>query len=215
MVDDAERLAKHLTANADQRGYSEGYQRGLAEGRAEGTRLGRDEALQQAAAEARALSERWVAAIDQWEARRERMFAEAREDVVRFAFALAERIVHRVVRVDASIVRDQLAVSLRLLGRPTALQISVNPEDRPVVEAILPDVKAALGRSTHVHLHDDPALERGGCVLATVGGYVDASIQTQLDRMAESLLRAGQLAQPPLASKTQQALGGPSAHKTP
>ena len=195
-VEDAERLARHLTANADQKGHAEGYARGLAEGKAEGARVGRDEACQQAQADLQALSERWLAAIEQWESRRERLHAEAREDVLRFAFALTERIIHRLVRVDPAIVRDQLTAALRLLSKPSALQVSVHPDDRAVIESVMPEVRASLGRSAHVHLHDDPAIERGGCVLATVGGYVDATITTQLDRMAEALLRDGRIVQP-------------------
>jgi flagellar assembly protein FliH len=192
-VEEAERLARHLTANADHKGYADGHARGMAEGRAEGMRAGREEALQQTRAETQELTQRWLAAIEQWEARRERLHADAREDVLRFAFALGERIVHRLVRVDPTIVRDQMTAALKLLSRPSALQISVHPDDRGVIEEVLPEVKTALGRSAHVHLHDDPAIERGGCVLGTACGYVDASIETQLDRLAEALLRNGRL----------------------
>lgn len=192
-IDEAERKARHLTANADQIGRTEGYERGLAEGRADGLVQGRGEALQGAQVDFAALATRWAQTLDQWEARRDGMLDEAREDVLRFAFALAERIVHRLVRADPAIVRDQLIEALKHLARPTALQISVHPEDRSTIAAVMPEVTAALGRSAHVHLHDDPALERGGCVLATAGGYVDASIATQLDRLAEALLREGRL----------------------
>ncbi len=193
VVDDAERLAKHLTANADQKGHNDGYQRGLQEGRTEGMRLGREEALRQARTEFEMLSQRWLAAIEQWDCSRERMHAAAREDVLRFAFALGERVVHRLLRVDPTIVRDQMTAALKLLGRPSALQISVHPDDRATIEDMMPEVKAAVGRAAHVRLHDDPAIERGGCTLATTSGYVDASIATQLDRLAEALLLDGRL----------------------
>jgi hypothetical protein len=121
-------------------------------------RAGREEALQQARAELQALSERWLAAIEQWEIRRERLQADAREDVLQLAFALGERIVHRLLRVDSTIVRDQLIAALRLIGRPSALQVSVHPDDRAVIEEVMPDVHAVLGRSAHVHLADDPAI---------------------------------------------------------
>jgi flagellar assembly protein FliH len=162
-----------------------------------------------------AMSQRWLAAIDQWENRRERMHAEACEDVLRFAFALGERVVHRLLRVDPSIVRDQMAVALRSLGRPSGLQISINPDDRGLIEQALPDVKSALGRTAHVHLHDDPAVERGGCVLATTGGYVDATIDTQLDRLAEALLREGRLITRTAPAGTAKVAPAPTAHDAP
>jgi flagellar assembly protein FliH len=196
-VEEAERRAAHLTANADQKGHVEGFQRGMLEGREKGLRDGRDEALAESRERFAAIAERWTAAIDEWEANRERLFDEAREDVLRFAFALAERVVHRLVRADANIVADQMRTALEHLSRPTVLQVSIHPDDRASVEQTMPDVAASLGRSAHVHLHDDPTLDRGGCVVATAGGYVDASIATQLDRLAEALLREGRLIEKP------------------
>jgi flagellar assembly protein FliH len=193
MLDEAERKAAHLTANADHIGHAQGHARGLAEGLESGRREGREQALQEGRAELTQLAQRWNDAIVDWEARRDRLFDEGREDVLRFAFAMGERIVHRMIRADPGIVRDQLIAALKHLSRPTALQVSVHPDDRAVIEAVLPEVASALGRGTHMHLHDDLSIDRGGCVVATAGGYVDASLATQLDRMAEALLRDGRL----------------------
>jgi flagellar assembly protein FliH len=193
LAEDAQRRASHLTASADQTGHAAGFERGLQEGREQGRQEGRDEALHAAQAELAALSQRWQAAIEDWEQRRERMHASAREDVLKFAFALGERVARRLLAADPTIVRDQLIEALKLLNRPTALQIAVHPDDRAIVEQVMPEVAATLGRAAHVQVHDDPAIERGGCVLATAGGYVDASISTQLDRLAEALLHEGRL----------------------
>jgi flagellar assembly protein FliH len=190
---EADHRARAMTARADEMGRAAGYARGLEEGREAGIRAGREEALQQARGEAAALAERWHAALLEWEASRQRMHDEAREDVLKFAFALAERITHRLLRADSSIVRDQLLNALRLVTRPTSLQITVHPQDRALVQRIMPEICEAIGHSTEVRLQDDPQLARGGCVLATRGGYVDASIASQLDRMAEALLREGRL----------------------
>lgn len=199
IIEEAERRAAHLTADADQKGHAQGFQRGMLEGREKGVREGRDHALAESRERFAAIAERWTAAIDDWDAQRERLFDEAREDVLRFAFALGERVVHRLVRADASIVADQMRKALQHLSRPTVLQVSVHPEDRAVVEQVLPEVTGSLARSAHLHLHDDPTIDRGGCVVATAGGYVDASLATQLDRMAEALLREGRLIErPPL-----------------
>lgn len=193
VLDESTRKAAHLTANADQLGHAQGYARGLAQGLEQGRREGREQALDEARTELKQLAKRWTQAIDDWEARRERLLEEARDDVLRFAFALGERIVHRLVRADPSIVRDQLIEALKRLSRPSALQVSVHPDDRAVIDQVLPEVASALGRSAHVHVYDDPTIDRGGCVVATAGGYVDASLITQLDRMAEALLREGRL----------------------
>lgn len=212
IIDEAERKAAHLTANAEQIGHAQGLASGMAEGLAQGRREGREQALQEGRAELAEMSKRWTESIIDWDARRDRLFDEAREDVLRFAFAMGERIVHRLIRADAEIVRDQMIAALKHLSRPTALQISVHPDDRAVIETVLPEVAAALGRGTHVHLHDDPSIDRGGCVVATAGGYVDASLATQLDRMAEALLREGRLIERPPMRPSDAQVGSESPH---
>lgn len=197
LIEEAERHAAHLTADAEQKGHVQGFQRGMLDGLEKGQREGRDQALAESREQLATLSERWTAAIDDWDAQRDRLFDEAREDVLRFAFALGERIVHRLVRADSTIVADQMRKALDHLSKPSVLQVSVHPEDRSAVEAILPEITSSLGRSTHMHLHDDPTIDRGGCVVATAGGYVDATLATQLDRMAEALLREGRLIEKP------------------
>ncbi len=208
VVEQAERHAAHLAADAEQKAHTQGLERGFAEGREQGLREGREQAINESRAELAELSQRWTTAIDEWEAQRERMHDDAREDVLRFAFALAERIVHRLVRIDTSIIADQVRQALRHLSRPTMLQISAHPDDRAMIEEVLPEVAAALGRATNLHLHDDPAIERGGCVVATAGGYVDATLMTQLDRLAETILREGRLIE---RATQQQRHGDPDA----
>lgn len=198
-VDEAEHRAAHMIANADQKGHGQGFERGHSEGREQGTREGREQALRETRVEALELVRRWTAALEDWEARRDQLFDEAREDVLRFAFALAERVVHRLVRIDPAVVRDQVHDAFKHLGRPSSLQVSVHPQDRALVEQVLPEIVGGLGAAVHAQLHDDPTIDRGGCVIATAGGYVDASLATQLDRLAEALLRDGRLIErPPL-----------------
>ena len=81
----------------------------------------------------------------------------------------------------------------------------MHPRDRAAIEQILPEISAALGQSVHVHLHEDAAIGRGGCVVATINGHVDATIAMQLDRLAAALLRDGRLIERPALQRTLNA----------
>ena len=181
---EAQRITEHarseadrLIQSADKRGYAEGLERGLAAARETGEREGRVLAVERVAKE-----------LEQWQVDRSAMLADAREDVIRFAFALAQKVVHRLVQTDSTIVRDQLAATLALLSKPTAIEISVNPADRQFAQEVLPGLLASIARCEHASIHDDPTMTRGGCVIATAGGRIDATIQTQLERIAEALV---------------------------
>lgn len=205
--DQARAEANALVQGADKRGYAEGLERGLTEGRESGQREGRALAVEQAAKQLEQLIMSWTAALGQWETDRSAMLQDAREDVIRFAFALAQKVVHRMVAVDPTIVQDQLAQALALLSKPTAIEISVNPADRKLVEEVLPGLLVSVARCQHASLHDDPSITVGGCVVATANGRIDATIQTQLERIAEALVPE----QIDSASKARV----PDAQKTP
>jgi len=192
---EAQRITEHarseadrLIQSADKRGYAEGLERGLAAARETGEREGRVLAVERVAKELEQLMQAWIAALEQWQVDRSAMLADAREDVIRFAFALAQKVVHRLVQTDSTIVRDQLAATLALLSKPTAIEISVNPADRQFAQEVLPGLLASIARCEHASIHDDPTMTRGGCVIATAGGRIDATIQTQLERIAEALV---------------------------
>ena len=205
IVREAQRDAARLAAAAEQRGHALGFEQGLIDGRDEGLRQGRESALRAARDEAAEIIQRWTAAIDDWETSRDRFLEESREEILRFAFALAERVVHRLVHIDSSIIADQLREACRHLRRPGSLQVAIHPSDRVAIEQVLPEVVAALGESVHIGLHEDTAIGRGGCVVATVNGHVDATIATQLDRLAEALLRDGRLTERPVPERTSVA----------
>lgn len=183
--------AERLKREAAGKGHAEGLARGLQEGHAKGEAAGRERAYAEQREQLAALLERWGAAVEHWEAERGRWMLEAREDVLRFACRFAERVVHRTVKLDPTIVVDQVATTLDLLMQPSRVRITVHPDDRPLVEAALPGLQRRIGEMAHLNLETDQAVERGGCVLGTDRGRVDATIERQIERIVDALLPRG------------------------
>jgi flagellar assembly protein FliH len=191
ICEDAEHEAQQLIDGAAERGHADGFQRGLAEGREQGVREGREETKEAFGERIEALVNAWSDALDRWHEKRAAMLLAAREDVLAFAFELARKVVLRQIEIDPLIVRDQLAESLALLSRPSRVRISLHPEDRPLVEEIMPAVTAKYAEIEHAELRDDPDVQRGGCVVATERGVIDATIDRQLERIARTILPSG------------------------
>ena len=188
MIQEAQTQAATLVGEAAPRGFAEGREQGLAEGREEGCRLGREEALGQYTTELASLAESWTAAIEVFEADRRATLQTAREDIVELALAMGGRIARRVIEADPAVVQDQVAEAISLVTAPSGMTISINPDDRKLVQAVLPALCERLQKSGHVELRDDPDVERGGCVLSTGKGVIDATLEKQIERIAEVLL---------------------------
>ena len=180
--------ARRLTENAGAQGHAAGYELGLTEGRENGRVQGHTEAVEQSAAEIQQMTASFTSALESWEQARDAMQQEANEDILRFAFALAEKVIHRVIDHDATVVKDQLMAAICLVSRPHEITILVHPEDRPRLQELVPELTARLTECKHVEMVDDAMLDRGGCKVKTRGGAIDASIRTQLNRIAEALL---------------------------
>lgn len=199
LLDDARSEARSIVeqARAEARGehaaaVSEGHEQGLAAGRREGAEqgrsAGRDEVLEQYRPEVERLIQSWTDALERWEAERRALQSEARQDVLRFAFAFAEKLVHRVIEIDEQVAARQVEAALEMVAAPTALEIAINPEDRATVESVLADLATRIGGCREIAIRDDEQMSRGGCVVATAGGSIDATIETQVARIADALL---------------------------
>ncbi len=172
-------------------GKAMGMERGMQEGRAAGQAEGFAQAHADRKQELERLIAGWSAALEAFEARRERLLADAKADVLALAAAVASKVVKRQVELDPTVVVDQLAAVLGLVIRPTRLALRVHPDDRALIAEALPGLAARFPTAAHAELTDDAGVARGS-VIATGhepgGGELDASIDTQLARMVEALL---------------------------
>ena len=190
VVAKAEQQAAELIRGAEAKGLEQGRAAGHEQGRAEGREAGRIEALEQTKDQLQQLQTAWSDVIKQWDEQSRRMVREARQDVLAFALKFAEKLVHRVIEVDSSVIVDQLGSALGCVLQPLEVSVKINPGDRPVLEQALPELLAEFDQIEHVQLVDDAEVSRGGCVVAYGQGQIDATIENQMHRIVDLILPA-------------------------
>ena len=109
-------------------------------------------------------------------------------DVVELAAKLSGQIVHRTVRIDSGIIRTQLESAMGLVRSASDLVIVISPDDEPLVAELPGDLLGAFGNCRDATIRIEPGLAPGGCRIELDGGVIDASLETQLQRMAELML---------------------------
>jgi len=184
----ARRQADELVAKADARGFEQGRARGLEDGRAAGREEGREAIIEEYRRRLDAVVSSWRDALEAWEADRNAMLLGAREDVLALAFAVAKKVIGRMIELNPQLIQDQLRETLSLLSRPSSVVIVVNPEDAPLLKEVLPALVGRLAQCEHAELKEDQSVSRGGCIVRTAGGQVDATIEKQVARLAATLL---------------------------
>lgn len=188
IVKDAQRESERLIGEASDKGHEEGLKRGIEAGHLQGATEAREQVLEEYTDVLKTLQDRWIETLNSWESERNEMLLTAREEVLTFAFLLAEKIVHRVIEFNPDVVQDQVDAALRLITTPTSVCVAINPRDRKVLESALPDILESIRTLEHIELIEDEAMMRGGCRVLTKSGEVDATIDTQFARIVETLL---------------------------
>ncbi|MEX0887709.1 MAG: FliH/SctL family protein [Phycisphaeraceae bacterium] len=188
IVEQAQREADELTAGAEARGHEQGLKEGYDKGYAAGLEAGQTDALKQWQKKLAAVEAQWTDAATQWQGRFDELDRDARQAVLRFALALAAKVVHRQIELDPSVVVDQVEASLKHVLGASRVKICVHPDDRPLVDAALPNLERTLAQFDRVELVEDSHVTPGGCVLRYGQGMLDATVETQLQRIAAQML---------------------------
>lgn len=180
--------ARQLSQTASKQGHEQGHKAGLAQGHKEGLEAGRQEAFAKHAAALDALQKQWLEALNGFVEARQSLLAEARLDVLRLALAIAERVVFRTVEIDPTVIEDQMAEALGMLAKRSAVTIRVNPAELEQARTTLPELVSRMHQCEDASVLADESLTPGGCVLQAGMTTIDASIETQLDRIVATLL---------------------------
>ncbi len=189
IIADARAQREQLIASGYEEGHAEGSKKGYAEGFAKGEEEGKQESTVAARVKLDEIEKAWTEALDEFADGRHHLLVECKENVVRLAISIAERVIHRAVKLDERVVLAQVEHALKLIGRPTRVAVLINPDDGAMVRRALPSISARLGAMEHVVLEEDPSITRGGCIVRTAeGGEIDASLETQIGRIAQTLL---------------------------
>jgi type III secretion protein L len=114
----------------------------------------------------------------------------AEQDLRLLAVRIAERILERELQVSPDAVVDIALSALGQAGSPHDVHLRVHPDDLKALERGRPRLLQRLTHAEVVHLRADPSVSRGGCIVETELGTVDARLPLQLDAI-ERALRGG------------------------
>jgi flagellar assembly protein FliH len=157
---------------------------GFAAGQAEGFAAAQAMAQAQLAPAVQALG----TAAEALAAERGALAEQVESRAVELALELAEKVVAGAIAAQPERVLDVVRGALRAVVERERLVIQVNPEDLEIVREGLDELAGALGGIEHVEVQEERRVQRGGAVIRTAVGEVDAKIRTKLDRAREAVL---------------------------
>jgi flagellar biosynthesis/type III secretory pathway protein FliH len=158
----------------------------LAEARAEGFAAGRAEAMAALEPALAALG----ATVDAVRAEQAAAAEALERRAVELGLALAAKVVAGTLSVEPERVVDSVQGALRGIVERERITVLVNPDDMEIVSAAIEGVRASLGGIEHCVVEAERRVARGGCIVRTPVGDVDARVETKLERAAEVITAA-------------------------
>ena len=160
----------------------EAYEKGFAQGEKDGVELGQRKALK--------LLENIENLLKSMDSLRQEILAHYEREIVELVFAIAQKVIHRNIRSDDAAIEGTVLSALELAAEKSKATLRVNPEDFDYVEELRPVFFAAVKELKALTVTSDPSITRGGCLLESPYGDVDARVETQLDKIHQCLEQA-------------------------
>jgi flagellar biosynthesis/type III secretory pathway protein FliH len=116
------------------------------------------------------------------------LYAQAEREIVKLAIEIAKKIVHREIRDDPEIIQTLIKVALSHVTDKSAVTARINPIDYTYIHEQNVNLSQTEGRD--ITLVSDKSIERGGCMIETVCGDIDARIEEQFREVEHSFFKA-------------------------
>jgi flagellar assembly protein FliH len=113
------------------------------------------------------------------------LYAQAEREVVKLAVEVAKKIVHREIQVDRDIIQTLIRVTLAHVAEKTPVTIHLNPTDFNYISERQAELSQSEGRN--ISLTSDKSIERGGCLVETDCGDIDARLEEKFHEVERAL----------------------------
>ena len=107
-------------------------------------------------------------------------------DLVQLALAVARKIVGREVSLGPEAVTRIIREALTRVEHAGRITIKLNPADLELLTDIKPQLLSGLPEAGRAAFEADEGIARGGCLIETDGGEVDARIERQFQVVEEA-----------------------------
>jgi flagellar biosynthesis/type III secretory pathway protein FliH len=169
----------------------------LAEARAEADQIrenARNEGYAAGRADAIASLEPALAALTQAigdvQSTQAEMATELERRAVDLGLRLAAKVVGGALAVQPELVIESVTGVLRGIVDRQRVTVLVNPADLDIVSEAMDGLRASLGGIDHCIVEAERRVGRGGCLVRTPVGDIDATVETKLERAGEVVASA-------------------------
>lgn len=182
-VEQAESRIRELESQAKERidaVHKDAFRKGFDEGREAGYKEGK--------AEVERLTGRLHAVIERALDKRGEILEKTEAEIVELVLLVAKKVVKVISENQKNVVVQNIVQALRKLRTRSEVTIRVNLADLQLASEHAKDFVAMAENAKHIQIVEDTTIDRGGCIIETDFGEIDARISSQLHELEEKIL---------------------------
>jgi flagellar assembly protein FliH len=109
------------------------------------------------------------------------------EEIVQLSLAIAEKVIHLEVATNREVIRGVLREAIKNIGDRENMKIRVHPQDFRFMMEIKNDFLQSFDGIRNVIFAEDESIQRGGAIIETVCGEVDARLDQQFHEIKAAM----------------------------
>ncbi len=117
----------------------------------------------------------------------ENILARYERKITSLSFAIAQKILSAEIKLDPDVVTRTVQKALNSVNEEARIEIQVNPSDKEAIEKYWTELVAAKASNGKWTLEANSSIGKGGCIIKTPSGAIDARIESQLT-LIESII---------------------------
>jgi len=182
-LEDSKAKAEQILKEARRRKEAiemEAYRQGLEKGQAEGQKM--------ALKRLEPLADTLLKALDEVEGLRKTLTERHLMDLLEVVLAISEKVIHREIHLAPDIILETIKAASVHLADTDSVILRLHPSDYEYIREIEEILKEKLTGRKNISFVEDGSIDRGGVLLETELGNIDATIRSQIDHIRDVLM---------------------------
>lgn len=172
IIQEANVEKENIKATAHQDGYKEGHEQGFMEGQNEVNRL----------------VERIHKIVESVMVRREEILCETEQQIVELVLLMTRKVVKIISENQKTVVLSNVLAALKKIRTRGNITLRVNTEDLKLTTAHVDEFIKRIENVNGISVIEDSSVDKGGCIVETDFGAIDARISSQLAELENKIM---------------------------
>jgi flagellar assembly protein FliH len=139
---------------------------------------------------------------------RKKMYSKVEREMIEMVISLVKKVIHFELSTREDSIQEMIRLAVQSVLDKETMTIKINPADKEHAENFRPELQHLFGEIKNISFETSTSIDRGGCIIETNFGTVDA----RMDKLGEQIDKILHLAPPPV--ETEPKKGTPEKDQT-